>query len=141
VGIAGGAASPNVAVIDFVEFTVTLQFPVPVQPPPLQPAKDEASPGVAERATSVPNAYVSEQSPPQLIPATSLVTVPVPEPVLSTETVKDPVKVALTDFAESIVTEHAPEPEHAPLHPEKADPAAGAAVRLTTLAPEKFHEH
>jgi hypothetical protein len=133
VGIAGGAASPNVAVIDLVEFTVTLQFPFAVQPPPLQPAKDEASPGVAERTTSVPNAYVSEQSPPQLMPDTSLVTVPTPAPARATETEKEPVKFAPTDFAESTVTEHGPVPVHAPLHPEKTEPAAGTAVTFTTV--------
>ena len=70
------------------------------------------------------------------MPGTSLVTAPVPEPHRSTETVNDPSKLAATDFAESIVTEHEPVPEHAPLHPEKAEPVEGVAVNSTTVPPE-----
>jgi hypothetical protein len=44
----------NVAVTLWAEFIVTVQFPVPVQPPPDQPAKRE--PGVADAVsvTEVP---------------------------------------------------------------------------------------
>jgi hypothetical protein len=43
-------------------------------------------------------------------------------------------KVAVTDWAALIVSRQEPIPEQAPLHPEKVDPTAGAAVRVTTVA-------
>lgn len=45
----------------------------------------------------------------------------------------DFVNVAPTLWAERIVTEHAPVPEHAPVQPEKVYPVLGVAVRVTTL--------
>src|SRR5437762_377816 len=66
----------------------------------------------------------------------SLVVVPVPslKPQAATRRVALRPKVAVTDFAALIVSWHAPVPEHAPLQPEKAEPADGAAVSVTTLA-------
>jgi hypothetical protein len=61
---------------------VTVQVPVPEQPPPLQPAKVEPAAGDAVRVTIALLLYVSEQSEPQLMPAGLLVTVPLPLPVL-----------------------------------------------------------
>jgi hypothetical protein len=55
---------------------------------------------------------------PQVIPAGLLVTVPVPVPLFATVRVKFwSVKVAVTLLAASMVTAHAPVPEHAPLQP------------------------
>ncbi len=51
---------------------------------PLQPANEESGEGVAVRVTTVPKTYDLKQSEPQLIPPISLVTVPVPVPVLLT---------------------------------------------------------
>jgi hypothetical protein len=51
----------------------------PEQPPPLQPVKVEPFFGVAVRVTTVPLAYASEQSGPQLMPDGVLVTVPGPD--------------------------------------------------------------
>ena len=43
------------------------------------------------------------------------------------------VKVAVTDCADDIVSEHVPVPEQAPLQPVKVDPALGVAVRVTEV--------
>jgi hypothetical protein len=50
-------------------------------------------------------------------------------------------KLAVTDLAASIVTEHVPLPEHAPPQPPNPEPLAGAAVRVTTVARGKLCEH
>ena len=60
--------------------SVTVQAPVPEQPPPLQPVKVEPAAGVAVNVTAVPLAKLAEQVAPQLIPTGELVTVPLPVP-------------------------------------------------------------
>ena len=54
----------------------TVQVPVPEQPPPVQPAKDEPAAAVAVKVRTVPGVTDSEQVAPQLMPAGLLVTVP-----------------------------------------------------------------
>jgi len=64
---------------------VTVQSPVSVQcsaPEPDQPLKMHPAVGAAERVTSVPKSKSDEQRMPQVMPTGSLVTVPVPVPVL-----------------------------------------------------------
>src|SRR6058998_1634162 len=68
----------NVAVTLWATLMVTVQVPVPVQPPPLQPVKVEPAAGAAVRVTIVPIENVAEQVAPQEIPAGLLVTVPLP---------------------------------------------------------------
>jgi hypothetical protein len=86
------------------------------------------------RVTLVPLVKFAEQVGPQLIPAGALVTVPVPPPDFVTLRGKVPtLKTAPTDWAADMVTTHDPVPEQAPLQPPKTDPAAGAAVRVTTV--------
>ena len=68
--------------------SVTVQVPVPEQPPPLQPVKVEPAAGTAVKATAVPLANAAEQVVPQEIPAGLLVTVPVPAPLGLTVSVK-----------------------------------------------------
>ena len=68
--------------------SVTVQVPVPAQPPPLQPLKIEPAAGVAVRVTAVPLAYAATQVAPHEMPAGLLVTVPIPAPVLLTVSVK-----------------------------------------------------
>ena len=73
---------------------------------------------------------------PQLIPAGLEVTVPLPDPVLLTESVKvcGRSNVAVTEVAAFMVTVQVPVPEQpAPLQPEKLDPPAAAAVSVTTV--------
>jgi hypothetical protein len=72
----------NVAVTPWPEFIVTVQVPVPVQPPPDQPAKTEPEAADAVSVTDIPGAYEALQVVPQLIPGGELVTVPLPVPSL-----------------------------------------------------------
>jgi hypothetical protein len=45
-------------------------------------------------------------------------------------------KVAVIDCAAVIVSVQEPIPEQAPLHPEKVDPPAGVALKVTTVPAE-----
>src|SRR5262245_40961175 len=60
--------------------TANVQSPVPLHPPPDQPANDEPAAGVACRVTRKFSANASLQSLPQSIPAGDDVTVPSPLP-------------------------------------------------------------
>ena len=75
-------------------FNVTMQVPVPEQPPPLQPVKVEPAVGVAVKVTALPLANGAEHVAPQEMPTGLLVTVPLPAPVL--ETVNENVDVRVT---------------------------------------------
>jgi hypothetical protein len=66
---------------------VTAHVPVP-EHAPLQPAKVEPAAGAAVRVTAVPGVKDCAQLAPQLIPAGVLVTVPVPVPLLVTDSVQ-----------------------------------------------------
>jgi len=68
--------------------SVTVQVPVPVQPPPLQPLKAEPAAGAAVKVTEVPFGNAAEQVVPHEMPAGALVMVPLPVPVLLTVSVK-----------------------------------------------------
>jgi hypothetical protein len=130
------------ALTDFAASMVTLQVPVPLQAP-LQPANVEPESGVAVKFTTVSLAKLAEHVAPQEIPAGELATVPVPAPVLATVRVKGPglaVKLALTDFAASMVTLQAPVPLQAPLQPANVEPESGVAVKFTTAPLSKFAE-
>src|SRR5438309_3904822 len=72
----------NVAVTVVDALRVTVQVPVPVQPPPLQPLNRESVAEGAGEVTAVPLAYGAEQVAPQVIPAGVLVIVPRPVPVV-----------------------------------------------------------
>ena len=74
----------KVAVTVVGAVSVTVQVPVPVHPPPLQPVKVEPAAGAAVSTTGVPLAKVDEQFVPQVIPAGTLVTVPEPVPARTT---------------------------------------------------------
>ena len=62
---------------------VTVQVPVPEQPPPLQPVNVEPAAGVAVSVTAVPLANAAAHVAPQAMPAGALVTVPGPAPARS----------------------------------------------------------
>jgi hypothetical protein len=81
----------KVAVTDWAAFIVTVQLPVPVQAPPLHPAKVEPVAALAVSVTLVPPPKLALHVPGQLMPAGVLVTVP--EPVPATLTVSGNVVV------------------------------------------------
>ena len=124
-------------------FVVTMQVPVPEQPPPLQPVKVEPASGVAVRVTAVPTVNEAEQAAPQEIPEGALLTVPPPVPVLVTLRANDCwTKPAVTEAAALIVTMQVPVPEQPPpLQPEKVEPAVGVAVKVTAVPLANGPEH
>ena len=68
------------------------------------------------------------------MPAGLLVIVPMPVPALLTERENDStLNAAVTDLAAFIETAQEPVPVQAPLQPENPEPAAGDAVRVTTV--------
>jgi hypothetical protein len=77
-----------VAVTVVAAVSVTVQVPVPEQPPPLQPVKAEPAAGAAVKVTAVPLANTAEHFLPQLMLPGALVMIPVPAPVLLTVSVK-----------------------------------------------------
>jgi len=126
---------PAVTVVAAV--SVTVQVPVPEQPPPVQPVKVELASGVAAKVTAVPLANAAEHVAPQVMPAGLLVTVPAPAPDLLTVNVKVGIaNVAVTVVPAFRVTVQVPVPEQPPpLQPEKVEPAAGVAVKITVVPP------
>src|SRR5437016_2584324 len=122
----------KVAVTVVAAMRVTVQVPVPEQPPPLQPVKVEPAAGVALRVITVPLAKLAMHVAPQLIPAGALVTVPLPVPDIGSASGRVcSVKLGVTGVAPETVTTHVPVPEHPPpLQPLKVEPAAGVAVSV-----------
>jgi hypothetical protein len=134
------------AFTDIAAFIVTVQVPVPEQPPPLQPVNVAVADGTAVNVTSVPLLNDAVQVAPQLIPAGELMTSPGPKPDRSAVSTKLEVevfrvKLALTDLAALIVTVQAPVPEQLPLQPVKVAVADGVAVSVTTLPLVNEAEH
>src|ERR687897_2890984 len=78
------ACRPNVAVTSRARSIATVHVPVPAQPSPPQPTNVDPDAGVAVSVTEVPSVKLAEQSDPQLMPAGSLITVPLPPPALTT---------------------------------------------------------
>lgn len=74
-------AELNVAVTVVAPVMVTTQLPVPLQPPPAQPANVEPGDAVAVNVTTVPWVKDTPHVAPQSMPPTFEVTVPAPAPV------------------------------------------------------------
>ncbi len=71
----------NVATTCSLAFMVSSQVaPLPLQPPPDQPPKDELVPAVSVRVTCVPELKLALHVDPQLMPAGLLLIVPPPVP-------------------------------------------------------------
>ena len=98
-------------------------------------------PTTAVSFTTVPLLKFALQVLGQVIPLGLLVTLPDPVPANVTESAKvvtAVLNVAVTDLAALIVTLQVPVPLQAPLQPAKVDPAAAAAVKVTTVPLLKF---
>src|SRR5262245_36263041 len=95
----GGALELNVA----VQVLLSSMVRTGPQPLPLQPVKTEPLPGVAVRATLVPNGNCARQEVPQLMPAGFEVTVPMPVPPRTTVRERMP-PTSTTEFPASRVT-------------------------------------
>jgi hypothetical protein len=124
----------NVAVTFRAAFIVMVHVPVPEQSPD-QPVKAEPEEATAVSVTSVPSAKLALHVAPQLMPATSEVTIPVPDPALVTVSrwVGGP-KSAVTSRAWLIVTTQVVlVPEQSPDHPLKAEPPEAVAVSVTSV--------
>lgn len=134
------ATGLNVAVT-FTELVPagTRQLVVPVQVPPLQPAKVLPVAGTAPRATLLVDGKLTEallQLVPQLIPLGLLATVPRPIPDFAKVTKREGVvaKLAVTLRATSIVTEQVlVVPVQWPLQPVNALPLEATAVRVMAV--------
>jgi hypothetical protein len=131
--------SVNVAVTEFAPVIATVQVPVPLQPPPLQPVNVVPVAGAAVSVTVVPWPNVPVQVAPQSIPAGADVTVPTPMPAFVTASAYVfSVNVAVTVIAAVIVTVQVPVPLHPPpLQPVNVEPVPAAAVNVT-IAPLRY---
>ena len=115
---------------------LTTHEPVPVHPPPAQPANVDDDAGDAVSVTCVPDTYSSVQSVPHVMPAGADVTVPVPVPASTTvnrELLRSNVAVALTALDPAATTHVTDEPLHAPDQLANVELAFGVAVNVTTL--------
>jgi hypothetical protein len=123
---------------------VRTQGAVPLQPPPLHPAKVEFAPIAAISVIGVPVAKLAEQVAPHVMPDGELVTVPAPPPASAIDSVLVGIsaKVAVTVVAPDRVTTHGAVPLHKPPdQPAKLDPLPADAVRVTMLPLLKMDEH
>ncbi len=127
--------SVNVAVTEVAAVIATVHVPVPLHPPPLQPMNIEPVDADAVSVTAVPWLYASEQSEPHEIPPGDELTVPLPPPLLPTDSVYVlSVNVAVTVFAASIVTVHVPMLlQPAPLQHSNYDAADDDAGSVTVV--------
>jgi len=133
----------KVAVTVVVAVTVTAHEPVPLHPPPLQPAKTDPAAAVAVNVTAVPVLKVAEQVDPQFISPPPLVTVPDPVPDLMTVKAKVlRANIAVAVVLAVTVTLHVPVPlQPPPVQPANVEPEAAVAVSVTMVPLLKFALH
>jgi hypothetical protein len=128
----------NVAVTLRASLMLTVQvLDVPEHAPP-QPENDDPAAALAVNVTLVPSANSAEQAAPQSMPAGSLTTDPVPEPVRETSIVcvsaSAGAKAAVTLRDSVMLTvQVAAVPVHAPPQPANDDPAAALADNVTLV--------
>jgi hypothetical protein len=130
----------KVAVTCWLAFIVTSHVePVPLQPPPLQPAKVELVAGVAVSLTCVPRLKGALQVDPQLIPGGILVTVPFPARLTINTGALAAAKFAVTFWLALSVNTHVELVlRHAPVHPTKDELVPAVAVRVTAVLSPKL---
>lgn len=119
------------AVTFSLALSVTTQVGLLLQPPPVQPAKDEFAAAVAVSVTGVPGLKLALQVCPQLIPDGLLVTLPEPVPPNAMASTGKSLKLPITEVFCVSVTLHAPVPLQAPDHPAKKEFVAGEATSVT----------
>jgi hypothetical protein len=113
---------------------------VPLQAP-LQPAKVEFAEGVAVNVMDVPILNGALQAVPQLMPAGSLVTVPLPLPDRTKANTGDAENVAETVILELRVRVQVLDPAHAPPQFTNVDPGFAVAVSVTAVPAGKLLLH
>lgn len=137
-GGGGGTATPlNRAVTDVLPVMLRVQGPVPLQAP-LQPAKVELAPGAAVKVIEVPVSKAALQAVPQLMPAGSLVTVPLPLPESAKANTGEAEKVAETVMLEFSVRVQVLDPLHAPPQFTKLEPGFAVADSVTAVPAGKL---
>jgi len=120
----------------------TVQGPVPLQPPPLHPAKTEPGAAVAANVTGAPLAKTAEQLVPHVIPGRLLITVPLPAPALTTVTVNRASNAAVRTTSRVALITQLPTPLQAPpLQPRNTAPGAAVAVSVTVVPLATLTEH
>jgi 3D (Asp-Asp-Asp) domain-containing protein len=120
-----------------------VQVATPEQVAALHPPKANPGSATAVSVTDVPEPKFAEQVAPQLIPAGTLVTVPVPAPLSATVNPNCACgeKVATTDCCElPIEILQGPPPEQAPVQPANTELLSAAAVRVIVVPVLKFAE-
>jgi hypothetical protein len=123
-----------VAVTFWLAFIVTMQVGPLLQLPPVQPAKDEFSPGVSVSVTCVPGVKLALQFGGQLIPPGLLVTEPVPVPARITVNTGERLKVAVTcRFAFIVTMQVGPLLQLPPVQPAKDEFSPGVSVSVTCV--------
>jgi hypothetical protein len=127
----------NNAVTEALLVKFTVQGPVPLQAP-LQPVKIEPAEGVAVNVMEVPLLNAALQAVPQLIPAGSLVTVPLPVPERLSVNTGELANVAETFIFEFTVKVQVFEPLHAPPQFTNVAPGLAVAVNVTEVPPGKL---
>jgi hypothetical protein len=128
---------PKVAVMPPAALITTVQVGMAAQPL-FQPVKVEPAAGAAVKVTSAPLVNDAEQVAPQSMPAGALLTVPLPLPAFVTVSVTDPTggcnaKVAVMLPAAFIETVQVGVPAQPLFQPVKVEPAAGVAVKVTSV--------
>src|SRR5258705_12143977 len=119
----------KVAVTPVAAASVTVQDPVPVQPPPLQPVKAELAPALAVSVTEGPLLKVAAHTGPQVMPAGLLLTVPGPRPAVATVSTKFLLNVPVMPVSPHFPTVNDLVPLQSPPQPVKAEDAFGVAIR------------
>jgi hypothetical protein len=128
-GLKADGAVPNVAVTEVLEFSATLQVPVPEQPP-LQPEKFAP---LAVKVITVPFAKEALQVAPQLIPAGLEVTDPAPASTTESVGSANVADTAVLALSVSVQVVAAPVEAQASPHALNNEVAAGVATSVRAV--------